>query len=230
MKYLMWDVDGTLILTGGAGIDAMTQVVIDYYFLDAFVFDKSLAGRTDSDIIKGAVKQIRGCYVPAECASLLIRYQMELAKQLPKHQGRILKNVEKTLQYFNQPNSKYLNCLLTGNLRSGAQQKLQHYGLDHYFDFNHSAFGELSEDRSELARIAWHRLYLQNPEIQPEDVIIIGDTPNDARCANAIGVPCIIIMDGSSYKREDFQNCMINMFIDQLPDDPAEFEKMLEDL
>ena len=51
MKYLMWDVDGTLILTGGAGKDAMINVIKDYYFLDAFDFTRSLAGRTDSDII-----------------------------------------------------------------------------------------------------------------------------------------------------------------------------------
>ena len=52
MKYLMWDVDGTLVLTGGAGKDAMINVIKDYYFLDAFDFTRSLAGRTDSDIIK----------------------------------------------------------------------------------------------------------------------------------------------------------------------------------
>lgn len=230
MKYLMWDVDGTLLLTGGAGVKAMTQVIIDYYFLDAFVFSKSLAGRTDSEIIKEAVKQIRGLYIPAECASLLIRYQMELARQLPKNKGQVLKNVEKTLQYFTQPDSKYMNCLLTGNIRGGAQQKLHYYGIDKYFSFDHSAFGELSEDRAELARIAWQRLYLQNPNLQPEDVIIIGDTPNDALCANAIGVPCIIIMEGSHYKKEDFKNCMVDLFLDCLPDNPVDFEKLLENL
>lgn len=230
MKFLMWDVDGTLLLTGGAGVKAMTQTIIDYYFLDAFVFSKSLAGRTDSEIIKEAVKQIRGCYVQAECASLLIRYQMELSRQLPKNKGQVLKNVEKTLQYFAQPDSRYLNCLLTGNIRGGAQQKLHYYGIDKYFSFDHSAFGELSEDRADLARIAWQRLYLQNPQIQPDDVIIIGDTPNDALCANAIGVPCIIIMEGSHYKKDDFKNCMVDLFLDCLPDNPADFEKLLDTL
>lgn len=230
MKYIMWDVDGTLLLTGGAGVDAMTQVIIDYYFLDAFVFQKSLAGRTDSEIIKEAVKQIRGCFVPAECASLLIRYQMELGKQLPKHKGQVLKNVEKTLQHFCQPDSKYLNCLLTGNIKGGAQQKLHYYGIDKYFSFDHSAFGELSEDRAELARIVWQRLYLENPQLEPQDLIFIGDTPNDALCANAIGAPCIIILEGSHYKKQDFKNCMVDMFLDSLPDDPAEFEKLLDNL
>ena len=96
MKYLMWDVDGTLILTGGAGKDAMINVIKDYYFLDAFDFTRSLAGRTDSDIIKAVVTRLRGRCSSAEAAGLLIRYHMELPKQLPLHKGRILKNVEKT--------------------------------------------------------------------------------------------------------------------------------------
>lgn len=122
MKYLMWDVDGTLVLTGGAGKDAMINVIKDYYFLDAFDFTRSLAGRTDSDIIKSVVTRLRGRCSSAEAAGLLIRYHMELPKQLPLHKGRVLKNVEKTLAYFAKPGSKYLNCLLTGNTRTGAQE------------------------------------------------------------------------------------------------------------
>ena len=91
MKYLMWDVDGTLILSGGAGKDAMIKVIKDYYFLDAFDFNKSLAGRTDSDIIKSVVTRLRGRCNSAEAAGLLIRYHMELPKQLPLHRGRVLR-------------------------------------------------------------------------------------------------------------------------------------------
>ncbi|WP_405380750.1 HAD family hydrolase, partial [Phascolarctobacterium sp.] len=185
MKYLMWDVDGTLILTGGAGKDAMINVIKDYYFLDAFDFTTSLAGRTDSDIIKGVVTRLRGCCSTAEAAGLLIRYHMELPKQLPLHQGRVLKNVEKTLQYFHRPESKYMNCLLTGNTRTGAQLKLSYFGLDKYFSFDHSVFGEISESRQELARIAFSRLFLENNQsFTPDKMIFIGDTPNDVACAN----------------------------------------------
>lgn len=95
MKYLMWDVDGTLILSGGAGKDAMIKVIKDYYFLDAFYFNKSLAGRTDSDIIKSVVTRLRGRCNSAEAAGLLIRYHMELPKQLPLHKGRVLKTWRK---------------------------------------------------------------------------------------------------------------------------------------
>ena len=230
MKYLMWDVDGTLILTGGAGKDAMINVIKDYYFLDAFDFTRSLAGRTDSDIIKAVVTRLRGRCSSAEAAGLLIRYHMELPKQLPLHKGRILKNVEKTLQYFSQPNSKYLNCLLTGNTRTGAQEKLAYYGLDKYFSFDHSVFGEVSENREELARIAFSRFFLMhNQSFAPEQMLFIGDTPNDVKCAHTIGSPCLIVLDGSGYKREDFDACKPCKIIDFLPDYPQELERLFDE-
>lgn len=231
MRYLMWDIDGTLILTGGAGQDALKEVIKDYYFLDAFEFNRSLAGRTDSDIIKSVVTRLRGRCNAGEAASILIRYHMQLAKELKTHQGRILKNVEKTLTYFNHPNSKYLNCLLSGNTRTGAKLKLQHYHLDKYFDFNHSVFGESSENRSELAKIAFSRLYLAHQEnFTAEEIIFIGDTPNDVICANAIGARCLIVLDGSNYTADAFTEHKPWKMLDCLPDNPQELEKLLESI
>ena len=230
MKYLMWDIDGTLILTGGAGKAAMIKVIKDYYFLDAFDFTQSLAGRTDSDIIKSAVTRLRGRCNIAETAGLLIRYHVELPKQLKQFKGRILKNVEKTLTYFNQPGSKYLNCLLTGNTSTGAHLKLKHYDLDTYFNYEHSVFGEISEDREMLAKVARQRLYMQNENSSAKDLIFIGDTPNDVKCANAIGAPCLVVLDGSSYKREAFADVNPWKIIDSLPDNPADLEKLFDEI
>ena len=228
-KHLMWDVDGTLLLTGGAGMQAMLQVIKDYYFLDAFAFQSSLAGRTDSEILKSAVTFIRGRCHLSEVASLIIRYQMELPKWLPKYQGRIMKNVEKTLQYFQKEDSRYENCLLTGNIRMGAKQKLAHYKLDHYFNFDHSVFGELAEDRRDLARIALQRLQIAEQGATAADLIFIGDTINDVLCAQAIGARCLIVLDGSSKKREDFAEVAPWKILDALPDDPADLERLLDE-
>lgn len=231
MNYLMWDVDGTLLLTGGAGKDAMINVIKDYYFLDAFDFTSSLAGRTDSEIIKAVVTRLRGRCSSAEAAGLLIRYQMELPKQLPLHKGRVLKNVEKTLAYFAQPESKYINCLLTGNIRSGAQEKLAYYNLDKYFSFDNSVFGEASENREDLAKIAFARFYLNhNQSFTPDRMIFIGDTPNDVNCAHAIGARCLVVLDGSGYKSEDFTACQPWRIIDCLPDDPRDLEKLFNEV
>lgn len=230
MKFLLWDIDGTLMLSGGAGMDAMIKVICDYYFLDAYVFTKSLAGRTDSEIIKDVVCHIRGRFVPAEAASLLIRYQMELPKQLPLHKAFVLKNVEQTLAYFDDRSHGYENCLLTGNVKGGAHAKLNHVKLDHFFNYGHSAFGELSDDRAGLSKILWYRLFMENNQVTPRDMIFIGDTPNDVRCANAIGAPCLVVLEGSHYKTEDFQEVQPWKIIDALPDDPAELEKLFQEL
>ncbi len=230
MHYLMWDVDGTLLLSGGAGQDAMINVIKDYYFLDAFAFTESLAGRTDSDIIKSVVTRLRGRCNAGEAAGLLIRYHMQLPKELPLHEGRVMKNVEKTLQYFQNQQDQYTNCLLTGNTRTGAQLKLKYYALEKYFDFNRSVFGEVSENRQELARIAFSRLYLENHEqLTPDALIFIGDTPNDVACAKSIGARCLIVLDGSSYQRADFAECRPWKIIDALPDDPAQLEAMFNE-
>ena len=155
---------------------------------------------------------------------------MELPKQLPLHQGRVLKNVEKTLAYFAQPGSKYLNCLLTGNTRTGSQEKLAYYGLDKYFSFDHSVFGEVSEKREELARIAFSRFFLMhNQSFSPEQMLFIGDTPNDVKCAHSIGARCFVVLDGSSYKREDFEACQPWKILDHLPDEPQELEKLFDE-
>lgn len=228
MKHLFWDIDGTLLLTGMAGYDALCKAVQDYYFLEAYDIGQNLAGRTDSDIIKQIIVNLRGRFVPAEAASILIRYGMQLSKELPTHKGRVMKNVEKTLEYFARPGSKYENCLCTGNIHNGAKQKLAHYKLDRYFNFNHSVFGELAEDRTELAKFALHRLYLEDRSTMPDDFIFIGDTPNDVRCANAIGARCIIVLDGSSSKREDFEDIKPWKIIDALPDNPEEFACLLD--
>lgn len=224
----MWDIDGTLLLSGGAGKDALIKVIKDYYFLDAFDFTESLAGRTDSEIVKNIVTRLRGRCNSAEAAGILIRYHMELPKQLPLHEGRVLKNVAKTLAYFNRPNTQYCNCLLTGNTSTGAHLKLSYFALDKYFNYQNSIFGEISESREMLAKVALQRLYLQNKNISAKQLIFIGDTPNDVLCANAIGSLCLIVLEGSSYKREDFTQIKPWLIIDSLPDNPADLEKLLD--
>lgn len=228
MKYLFWDVDGTLLLTGGAGVNAMLDVIKDYYFLKDFKFQKSLAGRTDSEIIREAVMEVKGRFRPAEAASLLIRYHMKLPQYLPKYEGHVLKNVEKTLAFFAEQKDTYTNCLLTGNTKTAAKYKLDYYNLAHFFDFDKSVFGEISEDRTELAKVAWQRLYAQNSDITPENFIFIGDTPSDVQCANAIDAKSIVVLAGSHYKAEDFSEVKPWKIIPELPDDPAELQSMFE--
>jgi phosphoglycolate phosphatase-like HAD superfamily hydrolase len=107
--------------------------------------------------------------------------------------------------------------------------KLKHYGIEKYFDYGLSAFGELSEDRTILAQAAFQKLYVKNPSIKPEEVTIIGDTPNDIKCANAIGARSLIVLAGSSYSAEELAKHKPWKIIKKLPDKSQEFLTELAD-
>ena len=70
---------------------------------------------------------------------------------------------------------------------------------------------------------------MHNQSFAPEQLIFIGDTPNDVKCAQAIGARCLIVLDGSSYKREDFGEYQPWKIIDYLPDDPRQLEKLFDE-
>ena len=225
MLYIAWDIDGTLLLTNRAGYDALQEAIQDYFFrTEPYVFKHTLAGCTDSSIIKEIVTDIKGHCTSGWAASLMLKYEMYMKRNLKAHKGWLMPNVEKTLQYLREKAPDIGNLLLTGNTLNGARDKLEEYGLVAYFDFHHSA-----EERSELAKILYTRL-LNDGLIksgETDSIVVIGDTPSDAKCAAAIGARCIIVLAGSEFKKEDFADCPPWKMWEQLPDDPAEFIKEL---
>lgn len=228
MKYIFWDIDGTLLKTGLAGVDALRDAIKLRFGIENFQFSHPLAGMTDSFIFKQTIKDIKGSCSAADAAGLLIHYHQLLEKYLPTHPGSLMPNVKKTLQFCAQQPTAYKNCLLTGNTMAGAFAKLRHYGIAPYFDSRYSACGELSEDRCELAQTAYQRLYLLDPDITPDKVIIVGDTPNDILCAQAIEAHSLIILAGSTYTADDLKSYNPWQIIHSLPDDPQAFAALLD--
>src|SRR5262249_8462247 len=85
--------------------------------------------------------------------------------------------------------------LLTGNIRAGAQAKLGHFGLDHYFGFG--GFGDHHLDRDDVAREAYDAVHRNhNGSVVRERIWVIGDTPLDIRCARTIGVRVAAVATG----------------------------------
>ncbi len=230
MLYLAWDIDGTLLLTNRAGYDALVEAVSDYFFMkEPYQFRHSLAGWTDSAIIKEIVTDVKGRCTSGWAAGLILKYEMYLKRNLQMHKGWLMPNVEKTLQYLQDNAPDITNLLLTGNTSMGARYKVTEYGIAPYFDFRHSAYGDLAEERDELARILYTRLLTDGliKQDETDTIIVIGDTPNDAKCAAAIGARCIIVLAGSEYRPEDFAACPPWKLWKQLPDDPADFVREL---
>ena len=223
MKYLFWDIDGTLLLSARAGIDALKEAIRIRYNNSDFNFSHELAGCTDSHIIKTAITDLKGSCRASDAAGLLILYHRLLPDALKSPPGYLLPNVKNVLTYLNQNDTGYTSALLTGNAGHAAHMKLKHYGIESFFDYNLSAFGELSEDRTTLAKVAFQRLYIQNPNIKPEEITIIGDTPHDIRCAHAIGARSLIILAGSSYSEDDLKKHNPWKMIPQLPYNSQDF-------
>jgi len=222
MKYLLWDIDGTLLLTNYAGVNALKHSIKSIYGIDNFQFTHGLAGRTDTYIAKEAIEEIKGKTSPAEVTALLSCYTGNLPKFMGIKQGHLLPNVKTVLEAVEQ-RPDISSLLLTGNCVKAAQAKLDFFSISQYFDFNLSAFGEISELREELAKVAWQNLQKQNKALHKEDVIVIGDTPHDITCAAAIGVRSLIVTTGSSYSQEELSTYNPWKIIPQLPTNSEEF-------
>ncbi len=227
MKYLVWDIDGTLLLTKRAGMDALKQAIKVRFFKDDYEFSYSLAGRTDSQIVKDIITDIKGRCTSADAASLLINYHKYLKENLVSHQGHLMPNVETTLKYVQSNLPDWENIILSGNTSIGAHAKLEHYKINQYFNFTHGAYGDLSEDRNELARILLNRIKISDATATPDDLIFIGDTAADIKCAHSIGARCILLLAGSEHTAEEMSVYEPWKILDELPANPEDFAKLI---
>jgi len=222
MKYLLWDIDGTLLLTNYAGVAALKHSIKTIYGIDNFQFTHGLAGRTDTFIAKEAIKEIKGQASPQEITALLSLYTSTLPKFLGKKAGHLLPHVQSTLENLDK-RAEVNSLLLTGNCEKAAQAKLDFFSITQYFDFELSAFGEISDLREDLAKAAWQKLHQLNNQLHIDDVIVIGDTPHDITCAAAIGARSLIVTTGSSYTKQELATYNPWKIISELPQDSEEF-------
>ncbi|MGD7653120.1 MAG: HAD family hydrolase [Verrucomicrobiales bacterium] len=194
MLYL-FDIDGTLVDTGGAGMDALRQTTREIFGDDGPPLD--LAGSTDLGIVRG-VHQHFGVDPTAErLAHYFGIYQQRLDDNLAAgtFPGRVLPGAADLLATLESRNGSTIG-LLTGNISGGAASKMRHFGLAAHFPFG--AFGSDHHDRNRLGPIALERASTHaGTSFTAEDVWVIGDTPKDIACARAAGVRCLAVATGS---------------------------------
>jgi len=192
---LCWDIDGTLLSTGRAGIFAWedaTHAVIDQA-VDFSALDT--AGLTDVEIAARILERFGREPTPDAVGALLRRYEALLPDRLHRRAGRVAPGVQAILEHL-QGQSGVLSILLTGNTEAGAWAKLRHYGLDGFFQ--RGAFADGVRDRSAIARRALavaREVIGREPEAR--NTYVIGDTPHDIACARAIGARAIAVATGS---------------------------------
>ena len=224
MKILFWDIDGTLMRTAKAGLFAFQEATRSIWRQEIDFALVHAGGMTDSSIAKQIIEHITGrTATDKEIQDLVSRYESLLAAHLALRQGRLMPAVTENLEYFHgQPDA--VSLLLTGNTRTGAEIKLSHYGISHYFPFDQCAFDSHCLNRMEIADKALN-IARQNYGVTPDNIYIIGDTPNDIRCGRAIGARTVAVATGN-YSCDDLSGHQPWKVLAQLPP-PDDFAAML---
>lgn len=196
MKLLLFDIDGTLVNSGGAGKRAMERAFEKVWGAPEAFQGISLMGRTDTSILREALERqhVQGSDHQAE--QFREQYFVFLREELniPNPQKRLCPGIPALLPGLQKSRGVFLG-LLTGNWRTGAMIKLRSFGIDGYFRFG--AFADDSADRNALVPIALERYRkISGSDVPNEDVYVIGDTPLDIHCARPHGVRTVAVATG----------------------------------
>jgi phosphoglycolate phosphatase-like HAD superfamily hydrolase len=194
MYVCLFDIDGTLLSSGGAGKAAMEAALAAEFGLPAVSDGVPFAGRTDRAIARDLFRMHGIEESTATWRRFLASYLRLLPSCLAAHKGQVLPGIAALLDCLRQ-HGKIAVGLLTGNVRDGASLKLGHYGLDHHFAFG--GYGDHYFSREEVAReaLAAVRKHLQS-HVASEQIWVIGDTPLDVRCARSIGARAVGVATG----------------------------------
>lgn len=191
-RLLLWDIDGTLISTGAAGNRAIELAAAQRF--GGNLEGVEIAGRTDSGIAHQILTKFGEPITEQGTRSILDLYLELLAQELPRSTGQVMPGVLPLLQRAEGRPDTTLG-LLTGNLRRGAQLKLEHYQLWHFFAFG--AFADDHHDRNQLGAFALTRAQESGTKFLPAEVDVIGDTGHDIACGKAFGARTIAVATGS---------------------------------
>jgi phosphoglycolate phosphatase-like HAD superfamily hydrolase len=191
---LLFDIDGTLVDTGGKGMAALRKTVLEIFGGDGPPLD--LAGSTDLGILENLYVHFQIDASDEQTHRFFEAYHghLEMSLESNPSEGRVLDGVIELLEKLAHAEHAKL-ALLTGNTSLGAEIKLRHYGLDRHFKFG--AYGSDRADRNLLGHIALERAFaFTGRKYDAEHTLIIGDTPKDIKCAHAIGARCLAVATG----------------------------------
>ena len=203
VRLVLFDIDGTLVHTGGAGVRAFARAFETEFGLRHGTERMRFAGRTDSGLVREFLTSHGVEATPENFRRFFDCYVFWLDHHLHELAGSACPGVGDWLAELAALPEPPLLGLLTGNIRLGAQIKLRHYGL--WDPFVTGGYGDDHEDRNEIARIARARGNRRfGRELHGEEIIVIGDTPLDIACGRSIGARCLAVATGGA-KLEELQ-------------------------
>ena len=192
---LLWDIDGTLIASGGAGMLALQAGLHQALGIEGKLDDIDFAGRTDRWIVRRIFDKFSVAHTEDNFTRLIDGYIAALPAALLNPRARVLPGVREILAQADARDD-VAQGLLTGNLRRGAQTKLDHHGLWEFFPFG--GFADDAELRNDISPHALRRAH-EHAQVTfaPERVWVIGDTPHDIECGKVIGARTLAVATGS---------------------------------
>ncbi len=196
-KLLLFDIDGTILNTGGAGKRSMIKAFEEVYGVPNGFHNIHMSGKTDPMILREALSQV-GLPLDEDLLELFKQRYFELIEveiEKPNPKKRLMPGIGELILYLSERDDVILG-LLTGNWKHGAALKLDHFSLYRYFKLG--AFGDDSIDREKLlpfARERFERFY--NDPVPAKNIFVIGDTPRDIQSAKPHGVRTVGVATGT---------------------------------
>jgi phosphoglycolate phosphatase-like HAD superfamily hydrolase len=218
-RAILFDIDGTLIITGGAGATSWRLAFDELFGIPADIGEFTDTGMTDPDVGRKTFEAVLHRQpTRVEFSKLLERRLHYLYSAVADSDGyRVLGGVEELLPRL--IDDGYLLGIVTGNLEAAAHIKLHRAKLNRFFSFG--GYGSDATDRGELTKIALQRASLVYGEpLSAEQCLVVGDTPHDAEGAHAAGIKCVGVAShnfNADQLREGGADYVINSLTGGLP-------------
>jgi phosphoglycolate phosphatase len=198
-RLVLWDIDGTLVRAGEVG---------------ALIFDQAIekvtgrrpsrrivmSGMTDPQIVLEYLADFDLPDADTHLPAILEGIEVELASRADEisAKGVVLPGISELLPRL-AADQEVVQTVLTGNIAANAMVKVAAFGLDRWLNLEMGAFGSDDRDRSKLVPIALSKVEAaQGRCFRPDEVWVVGDSPNDLACARAGGVRCLLVATGRS--------------------------------
>jgi phosphoglycolate phosphatase len=227
MYLILFDIDGTLALTGRAGMRAMNRACRDIVRDQDALSGVTFAGRTDWSILEDIVRKYGRTLDRTLLDDLRRRYVEHLIEEIDRPGTGVkdvMPGIRELLEALQRRDDVAL-ALLTGNFVEGARIKLEYFDLWKYFPCG--AFGGDSPNRNDLVPIAIDRARACGiADVRPADVLVVGDTPNDIECARVAGATPVAVATGG-YSADQLREAGAEIVFKDLSDTDA-FLKLLD--
>jgi phosphoglycolate phosphatase-like HAD superfamily hydrolase len=196
IKAVLFDIDGTLLVTGGAGAVAWQRAFLELHGVEANIEEHTRAGMTDPEIVEIIFREVIGRDgTPEERAAAIAGYLNHLADAVAESDGyRVMPGIEEALPRLAEQG--VLLGIVTGNIEAAAHIKLERADLNRFFAFG--GYGSDSRERTELTRKAIERGgEVRGEPLDLDQTIAVGDTPRDVSAGHGAGIKVVGVATGA---------------------------------